>query len=415
MRVWLIQDGEPLPCINKGAREMRCASLAGALAKSGTDVLWWASTFDHSSKKHLFTEAKTINPSPRFNVRLLHGPGYSHNQSFARFSHQRSLARAFTQDAENFVLPDVIVANIPFPELAEQAIVFGEKHGIPVIVFVEDSWPDIYLTMAPKWARWFFRVILRSEFARIKKIFSSATAIYAVSNTYLEWALRYAGREKKELDGVFPLGYPPPSENNLAIRSDVWTRYGVNPNKVIVTFAGVFGFSYDLETVVRAAQVLKESGDSRVHFVLIGDGDSAKSLRELASGLHNITFLGWLGHQSLYDILTCSDIGLAAYHVRATQTLPYKPFEYMAAGLPLLSSLPGELSELIFTEKIGASYEACDVQSLVWAIRNLISSPKELEEMRQRSRKLFDSRFSTDVICPAVIRKIMAVAGCSGL
>ena len=410
MKVWLIQDGESLPFVNKGAREMRCSTLAGALVKSGAEVLWWASTFDHSSKKYLYPEATTITPAPGLTVRLLHGPGYKHNQSFARIVHQRSLAQAFAKEALNLALPDVIVANIPFPELAEQTVAFGTKARVPVIVFVEDMWPDIYLTMVPKCFHWLVKIIFAAEFRRIKKIFSSAAAIFAVSNTYLNWALLYSGRGKKALDGVFPLGYPTPLKDSGMDRSALWGKYAVDPGKVIITFAGVFGFSYDLETVVKAARLLAESGETRVHFVLIGDGDNSVSLRRSAENLPNITFMGWLGHQALYQVLTCSDIGLAAYHLRATQTLPYKPFEYMAAGLPLLSSLPGELKELISNEKIGTSYKACEVRSLVEAISALLSDRQELAEMRKRSMALFHSRFSTDVICPEVVRKISEVA-----
>jgi len=410
MKVWLIQDGEVLPYINKGAREMRCATLATALVRDGAEVLWWASTFDHASKKQLYQESTTVSPIPGLTIRLLHGPGYSHNQSLARIVHQKSLARSFAQETLCFPLPDVIVANIPYPELAAEAVSFGKRFGVPVIVYVEDAWPDIYLTMAPKCLHKVLRLVFAFEFNRIKIVFKSAAAIFAVSNAYLNWALRYAGRERIAVDDVFPLGYPPPKTRTIPKRSELWDMYGVDSSRVVISFAGVFGYSYDLGTVIKAARLLAETGENRVHFVLIGDGDCAKSLRESAAGLHNITFLGWLGHQALYDILTCSDIGLAAYHVRATQTLPYKPFEYMAAGLPLLSSLEGELNDLILRENIGATYKACDVKSLVEAIRNLISSPEQLSEMRKRSRELFHARFSTDVICPKVVSQIKDIA-----
>ena len=79
-------------------------------------------------------------------------------------------------------------------------------------------------------------------------------------------------------------------------------------------------------------------------------------------------------------------------------SLPNKPYEYMSAGLPLLSSLHGELETLIATERIGLQYQTGDVASLVEGIRWLASHPVDRAAMGTRARKLFDERFSDKIV-----------------
>jgi glycosyltransferase involved in cell wall biosynthesis len=91
-------------------------------------------------------------------------------------------------------------------------------------------------------------------------------------------------------------------------------------------------------------------------------------------------------------------VGLAPYVEGAGQSLPNKPFEYMAAGLPIISSLPGELEALLRQEGIGLQYKAGDVESLVGAIKFLVEHPDERRRMAIRSRMLFEKRFAADII-----------------
>lgn len=407
MNIWLIQDGDPLPSVDIGDREMRCCTLAKALASKGHNVLWWASTFDHFRKRHRFPGPVTIDVLPNFHIRLLHGPGYPANQSFKRFIHQRAIARAFAAEAASVAPPDLIVGNIPFPELAEQAVILGKKWSIPTVVYVEDCWPDIYLSVFPAVLRGLGRFLFRSEFKRITKVFSLASSIVAVSNTYLNWALKYSGRSRGNADRVFPLGYPVPIENvDKSKGQAILSELGISLDKILITFVGGFGFSYDLETIVRAAQVLGSRGVNDVQFLLVGDGDQGPHLRAMAQGSENIKFTGWLDQNAIQSILGVSSVALASYHERATQTLPNKPFEYMAAGLPILSSLNGELRELIESEGIGIYYKSGDVDSLIAAVSSLIARPEARLDMGKKARRLFDDRYSAEVIYPKIVRHL---------
>lgn len=411
MRIWIVQDGEPIPGLDENTRDWRAAMLARALVARGHEVLWWASTFDHSRKRHRFDAPRTVELEPGLKVRLLHGPGYSHNKSLKRFWHHRVLAAAYAREAIDWPPPDLVFCSVPTLELAEQSVIYGRKRKLPVIVDMRDAWPDLYLNLFPLPLRRFARPFLAGEFRRAEYIYRVAEGITAISDTYLDWALQYAKRPRRNSDGVFPLGYNPlPTKAEDEAQTTMFQQQYVLRPVLVVAFIGIFGTSYDLETVVGAARQLQTGGRRDVQIVLAGDGDMAPRLREKARGLSNVVFTGWLDQSSLKTIMHITDVGLAAYSVGALQSLPNKPFEYMAAGLPLLSSLPGELERLIAEHQIGLHYRAGDVQSLTEKIVWLAEHPTERAAMGQRARKLFEDQFRADIIYPKLVAHLEQVA-----
>src|SRR5215471_7213992 len=134
MRVWVIEIGEPLPTIDAGERDWRAAMLSKALATAGHTVTWWASTFHHGLKRHRFDRFTVVDVMPGLEIRCLHGPGYARNASPRRIAHHRTLARAFSREAAAIPKPDVIFCCLPTLELADEAVKYGERAGVPVVI-----------------------------------------------------------------------------------------------------------------------------------------------------------------------------------------------------------------------------------------------------------------------------------------
>jgi glycosyltransferase involved in cell wall biosynthesis len=82
----------------------------------------------------------------------------------------------------------------------------------------------------------------------------------------------------------------------------------------------------------------------------------------------------------------------------------------MSAGLPILSSLTGELDALIRAERIGLQYEAGNAHSLVQGIRQYLTEAEARKKMGMRARKLFEERFSAKAIYPKLIAHLRKIA-----
>jgi glycosyltransferase involved in cell wall biosynthesis len=417
VKVWIVEIGESIPGIDGNAREWRCGMLSSALIASGHQVSWWASTFYHAQKQHRFDGPRNIQVQPSLEIRLLHGPGYGRNRSLKRFLHHRLLAEAFTRDAKMAIRPDVVFCCLPTLELADQAVKYGQKTGVPVIVDIRDLWPDHYLTLVPPQFVRVLKLALVSEYHRARRLLEGANGITAISQAFLNWGLKNAGRSVRETDGIFPMGYPADTASQDQIdarRTALATQYGFRPDELIVTFVGTFVSSFDFQTVLTVARTLEQTGRLHVRFVLVGDGDNRQLLREFAQGLSSVVFTGWFDQTSIRAMLSLSSVGLAPYRDDASMSLPNKPFEYMSAGLPLLSSLRGELEDLIRGAQIGLQYEAGDAASLVERIRWLAANPKAREAMGQRARRLFESTYSAEVIYPKLVRHLEQVVRAGG-
>ena len=73
---------------------------------------------------------------------------------------QRLVARKFMECAGGENPPDLISSAYPTVELCKSAIVYGNRHRIPVVLDMRDMWPDIILDSMPKAVRPFGRILM---------------------------------------------------------------------------------------------------------------------------------------------------------------------------------------------------------------------------------------------------------------
>ena len=415
MKVWLVEISDFLPKIDENNRLYRAGMLAKALVEAGHDVLWWSSTFNHQLRKQRFDVSTMIDVEKNYRLRLLYGPGYGRSISFGRWRHNRAVAKEFVREISTKPIdeqPDLIYACLPTLEVTEQAVLFGARYGIPVVVDIRDRWPDIFLSPLPRVLHSAVRIILKTEFARVRRIFGKAAAITGVSAKNLEWGLGLAKRKASPQDKWFPLGFPIAKNANQDAVTEIQTslKFGIKKDSLILTFVGSFSPTCNLGTVIDVARIFFEASDTRVQFVLVGDGAQASFLRRNSNGLKNVLLTGWCEKPQVEEILLNSSIGLTPYTGRAPQTLPNKPFEYMAAGLPILSSLGGELKATIEQEDIGLQYKASDPIDLKDKIMWFLSHPDETKAMGKRAKTLFEKKYNADVVYPGLVEHLTKIA-----
>jgi len=401
MKVWLLHVGEELPVDNQ-PRTFRYGYLAEALTRRGHEVLRWAPTFNHCAKKYRFRTDYRVAIKPGYAIRFVHSPAYYRNASLKRLRTYRVLARRFCELASREDIPDLIVAAIPSLEWAVAAVDYAMAWRVPVVIDIRDRWPDVYLNALPQVARPMGRFFLAPYYRLARYACRNATALTAVSQSYLDWALRLAARKRSAHDQVVPLGFEPmPADwpvlqQNLAM---LVTR-GLGRKQIICMYSGLFERSYDIETVVDTARLFECSRRDDVQFVLCGDGAKMPTIKRRSAGLRNLHLLGWTNATMLQAVAAISSIGLCPYASDASQSLPNKPFEYMASRLAIVSSLSGELAELIERFQCGVTYQAGNARHLTECLSRILDAPDWLDRMRAnshqawldnyRSRNLYD-------------------------
>lgn len=383
MNIWLITVGEPSPASGPSARLLRTGLLAKELTSSGHSVTWWASSFDHFSKSYL---CKGWSEKDWEGGRLILIPTatrYKKNVSLGRLIHNLEVAYRFFRAAKQRNPPDLIVCSYPTIELSFAARVLAKHWSIPLVIDVRDLWPDLFLRAVPKRLELIGTVLLGPYFLLKKNVLKGASAVVAVSEGYLNWALSGGDRASTQLDRVFHIGYP-----------DRKTRQGISitsqeSKRLKVWFVGSFGRSYDLITVVRAARILLEKGRTNIQFVLTGNGETMASVAKEAEGLDSVVFTGWLNGEEIERLGSTVDIGLMAYAKGAAQGLPNKLFEYMALGLPIACSLEGEGGNFVVSQQIGETYPPGDAQALADLLLKWSERPEHRSKMSTQSKNIF--------------------------
>ena len=162
---------------------------------------------------------------------------------------------------------------------------------------------------------------------------------------------------------------------------------GQKPGEVWVVYAGTLGNNYDIPTVLRAAARLQERGDDRIRIWVAGEGPLRSSVTEFirTRELMNLKYIGNLCHEDLIRFYSICDIGLSPYVPESNVAMPDKAYDYMAAGLPIVNTLRGELEELLRDRQIGIQYKAGDPESLVGALESLAADEVLRNHMARNS------------------------------
>lgn len=404
MRIWLVTVGEPLPIEDRADRLYRAGIIAEILSRRGHEVLWWTSTVDHNRKEFFVSGEPRVQSRVGASIQFLSGRLYQRNVSLARVLNHLEVGRRFRDLAPHEPQPDIILCSFPTIELSRECVSYAKGKNIPVVLDVRDLWPDIFVTVLPRFARRLARVALQMPFRDSAWALSECDCLFAVSDGYLEWALSRAGRQRRIEDRTYPLGYPAlkwsgADDDSLLERL---RSHGVDPARPLVTFVGTFGRTYDLATVIRAAELLSQGGRDGVQLVLCGTGEREAEWRAAAAGVSGIAFPGWLPAGELACLLSRSTIGLAAYAAAAPQGIPNKVIEYLSAGLPTLCSLDGEARELLKAHQCGVYYAPGDARGLATSLERLLVNRGQRLDMAVAARKLFEQRFSAQAVYGAM-------------
>jgi len=372
---------------------MRTALLADELTQRGHSVLWWASAFEHLTKKWVCHSDTDYALGDNFRIVALKGIGYKKNLSLRRFIEHKILARKFRKTIFSKPKPDLIVASIPTYDLAYEAVVFAGCNKIPILVDIRDPWPDIFLEHIPFPLRQIANKFLHRDFFKARSALKYATGLVSMMDILLNWGLAYADRPISSRDAVFYLGYKRVQTSNG--NRKIEEIFQEMSNKFVVSFIGSFAEYHNPSILIECAAKLEH--EKNIHFVLAGDGELMDEIKMKARPLKNVTLTGWLGQSEINALLRHSDIGVCTTK-RDSCFFPNKAFAYFSADLPVISAFQGDMKEMLEKHKIGMYYSPNDLDGLISSIKELHDNAKLYDVMSKNVRTLFNHRFDADKI-----------------
>jgi glycosyltransferase involved in cell wall biosynthesis len=285
----------------------------------------------------------------------------------------------------------IIVRDLP---LCLTAILCGKRLGVPVMLDMAENYPAM------------MRVLWETGLETLFDYFARNPSITAkVERSCVKNVDHIVVVVEESADRVAALGVPRSkltvvSNTPPLARLDEPSRQP-DPMRVTtdVVYMGNLEVVRGLPETLDAVAHLKNQG-KRVLLRIIGRGRDEALLRAHAASLgltsDDVKFLGYIAsHAEALRIVAASDVGLIPHRKNDSwdTTIPNKLFDYMAAGLPVVSSNTKPCTRIVLETGCGELFQSGDAASMAQAIV-LATSPEVSAQMAAAGRRAILDRYN---------------------
>ena len=382
----------------------RFLTIANMLVEKGKEVEIVTTDFAHIPKKHRQIDQTALTKLP-YRYTMLHEPGYGKNISIKRIYSHYIFGMRLREYLENRKGIEAVYIAVPSLDVGREAARFCEHHNIPLIVDIQDIWPEAY--------RMVFHVPVISDiiFYPMKRtadyIYRSADDIVAVSNTYLQRGLLV---NKKGIEGhcVF-LGTRLDEFDRSASQSISLAK---SQDEMWLGYCGTLGSSYDLRIVIDALALLAEQEKRVPKFIIMGDGPRMQEFKQYAAQRNvNAEFLGRLDYGVMCSVLKKCDIAVNPIAHGAAQSIINKHGDYAAAGIPVVSTQESpEYRALVEKYRMGFNVANDSASELADKIDLLQENDALRQEMGLNARRCAAERFDRNTSYMEIVDTIIKLS-----
>ncbi len=299
---------------------------------------------------------------------------------------------------------DVIFVYAPSPILqAIPAIFLGWLKGCPVVLWVQDLWPESL--SATGYVQ--NRLLLKLVELVVRFIYSHVDLLLVQSRAFEESVCSLASGT--------PIIYQPNSVGKIfdeLVIDEIPYIDGFDKG-FSVMFAGNIGAAQSVSVIVEAASILKQYTD--IHFVILGDGSSFEWMlkevqqRELVNlhlpGRFPVEIMPAFMQKASVLLVTLTDKSIFAL------TVPNKVQAYLAIGRPIIACLNGEGARIVVEAGAGLATPAEDAKALAETILNVYKlTPVERKNMGENGRQYFQKHFNHDHLVDQLIGHLQSVS-----
>ena len=304
---------------------------------------------------------------------------------------------------------DVVVASSTPLTVALPALLARRLRGTPFVFEMRDPWPELPRAMgvgSP--ALWWGMDRLADAACR------HAAAVVALSDGMAATALAHGAAPGRV--AVVPNGC---DLGLFGPHVAPWRPEPARPREALAVYAGAHGLANGLDQLLDAAGWLQRQGETRVRLLLVGEGSEKPRLvaRAAAEGLANLSFLDPVPKTRLAALLAGCQMALhclAPQPAFAEYTAPNKLMDSLAAGLPVITNVPGHAARVVAEGPCGLAVPPDAPAALGAALASLAGNATLRQAMgqaaRQQAVRRWDRRLLAESFC-AVVEQAAARPG----
>ncbi|MEH1799894.1 MAG: glycosyltransferase family 4 protein [Nostoc sp.] len=280
--------------------------------------------------------------------------------------------------------PDVILSTSPSLPSCVPVALLGWLRACPVILNLQDILPEAAVHVGLLKNKLLIQLFTLLE----KFAYRSASKISVIADGFVE-NLRSKGVEADKIVQIpnwVDVNFirPLPKEDN-----PFRATHNLN-GKFVVLYSGNIALTQGLESVVKAASVLRHIPD--IVFVVVGEAKGLQRLQQecLDCGADNVLLLPFQPRKDLPQMLAAADVGLVVQKKNVVSfNMPSKIQVLLASGGALVASVPdnGTAARAIRQSGGGIIVPPEDPQALAIAILDLYQNPEKVKTLGYKSRQ----------------------------
>lgn len=278
--------------------------------------------------------------------------------------------------------PDVIIAAYPPAILPSIGLLMAKILHIPYIFEVRDLMADALVANNYSKSSLFNNLAVFIE----NTIYKKSDHIITVSKG-IKKSIASKGIIEEKITPVLN-GYEPQVFQNIDYSLNPRKKFGWG-NKFVVIYAGGLTQSYDIQTLLSAAELSKD--DKEILYVIIGEGEKKKDYIKFCAdkNLENVQILDALPRKNMPALLSSANVGVHLFPDNPlwSYVLGNKPFDYLGSGIPMIYSGTGDTAELVLSAEAGFVVHPERPEKLKEKIYWLKENPEESKAMGKRGQK----------------------------
>jgi colanic acid biosynthesis glycosyl transferase WcaI len=289
--------------------------------------------------------------------------------------------------------PDVILSTSPSLPVCIPTTLLGWLHDCPVVLNLQDILPEAAVHVGLLKNKFLIQV-----FATLEKFaYRTATKISVIADGFVD-NLRSKGVPANKIVQIpnwvdVNFIHPLPKENNA------FRKAHNLDGKFVVLYSGNIALTQGLETVVKAAAVLRDVPD--IAFVIVGEAKGLQRLQQECQdiGADNVLLLPFQPREKLPEMLAAADVGLVVQKKNVISfNMPSKIQVLLASGRALIASVPDNGTAARAIKQSGGGFVVTpeDSQALAAAVLDLYQHPEKVKTLGYNSRQFAIEQYSFD-------------------
>jgi len=288
---------------------------------------------------------------------------------------------------------DVVVSTSPQFFCGFAGFFVSRRLHCPWVLEIRDLWPESIIAVGAIKQRTVIRVLERFETFMYQK----ADHIVCLTNAFKRHIM---GRDiRSDKISIVTNGADLTQFKPILGENEVEEKYGLK-EKFVVSFIGTHGMAHALDTVLRAAQILKDQKD--ILFLLVGDGAQRDHLlaEKEALGLENILMLPQQEKRLMPHFISASKACMVLLRKSDLfkTVIPSKIFEAMAMERPIIHGVEGESKDIIERGSCGICIEPENEVELANAVMTLHKDHTLWQKLAGNGKKFVCTHYNRDVL-----------------